>query len=90
MAPHTRRRHRVPPLRKGAAARGAPLPTVGHGSRAAVAPEPAADEPASGASLGAKTEPVSEEPVAPSDGEIEELQLGTTEIDLPELKDSES
>ena len=67
--------------------------TVGHGSHAAVAPEPAADgavEPASGASLGAKTEPVSEEPVAPLDGEIEELQLGTTEIDLPELKDSES
>ena len=67
--------------------------TVEHRSRAAVAPEPAADgavEPASGASLGAKTEPVSEEPVAPLDGEIEELQLGTTEIDLPELKDSES
>ena len=36
-------------------------------SLAAVAPEPAdgAVEPASGASLGAKTEPVSEEPVAP-------------------------
>ena len=67
--------------------------TVGHGSHAAVAPEPAADgavEPASGASLGAKTEPVSEEPVAPLDDEIEELQSGTTEIDLPELKDSES
>ena len=67
--------------------------TAGHRLRAAVAPEPAADgavEPASGASLGAKTEPVSEEPVAPLDGEIEELQLGTTEIDLPELKDSES
>ena len=66
--------------------------TVEHGSRAAVAPEPAdgAVEPASGASLGAKTEPVSEEPVAPLDDEIEELQSGTTEIDLPELKDSES
>ena len=67
--------------------------TVGHGSRAAVAPEPAADgavEPASGASLDANTEAVSEETVAPSDGEIEELQLGTTEIDLPELKDRES
>ena len=60
--------------------------------RAAVAPEPAdgAVEPASGASLDAKTEPVSEEPVAPLDGEIEELQLGTAENDLPELKDSES
>ena len=67
--------------------------TVDHPrSLAAVAPEPAdgAAEPASGASLGANIEPVSEEPVAPSDGEIEELQLGTTEIDLPELKDSES
>ena len=66
--------------------------TVGHGSRATVAPEPAdgAVEPASGASLGANTEPVSEEPAAPSDGEIEEVQLGTTEIDLPELKDRES
>ena len=66
--------------------------TVGHGSRAAVAPEPAADgavEPASGASLGANIEPVSEEPVAPLDGEIEELQLGTAENDIPELKDSE-
>ena len=64
--------------------------SVEHRSRATVAPEPAdgAVEPASGASLGANTEPVSEEPVAPSDGEIEELQLGTTEIDLPELKDS--
>ena len=66
--------------------------TVGHGSLAAVAPEPAdgAVEPASGASLGANTEPVSEEAVAPLDGEIEEVQLGTTEIDLPELKDRES
>ena len=66
--------------------------TVEHRSRAAVAPEPAADgavEPASGASLGAKTEPVSEEPVAPLDGEIEEVQLGTAENDIPELKDSE-
>jgi hypothetical protein len=62
-------------------------PSVEHRSRATVAPEPAV-EPTSGASLGANTEPVSEEPVAPSDGEIEELQLGTTEIDLPELKDS--
>ena len=65
--------------------------TVEHRSRATVAPEPAdgAVEPTRGASLGANTsEPVSEEPVAPSDGEIEELQLGTTEIDLPELKDS--
>ena len=65
--------------------------TVGHGSHAAVAPEPAADgavEPASGASLDAKTEPVSEELVAPLDGEIEELQLGTAENDIPELKDS--
>ena len=61
-------------------------------SRATVAPEPAdgAVEPASGASLGANTEPVSEEAVAPLDGEIEEVQLGTTEIDLPELKDRES
>ena len=52
-----------------------------------MAPEPAdgAVEPASGASLGANTEPVSEEPVAPLDGEIEELQLN----DIPELKDSE-
>ena len=68
-------------------------PSVEHRSRAAVAPEPAADgavEPASGASLGAKTEPVSEEPVAPLDGEIEEVQLGTAENDIPELKDSES
>ena len=67
-------------------------PSVEHRSLAAVAPEPAggAVEPASGASLGANTEPVSEDPVAPLDGEIEELQLGTTEIDLPELKDSES
>ena len=67
--------------------------TVEHRSRAAVAPEPAADgavEPASGASLGANTEPVSEEPAAPLDGEIEEVQLGKAEIDLPELKDSES
>ena len=66
-------------------------PSVEHPSRAAVAPEPAdgAVEPASGASLDAKTEPVSEEPVAPLDGEIEELQLGTAENDLPELKDSE-
>ena len=66
--------------------------TVEHRSRAAVAPEPAADgavEPASGASLDAKTEPVSEEPVAPLDGEIEELQLGTAENDIPELKDSD-
>ena len=66
--------------------------TVEHGSRAAVAPEPAADgavEPASGASLDAKTEPVSEELVAPLDGEIEELQLGTAENDIPELKGSE-
>ena len=57
-----------------------------------MAPEPAdgAVEPASGASLGANTEPVSEETVAPLDGEIEEVQLGTTEIDLPELKDRES
>ena len=67
-------------------------PSVEHRSLAAVAPEPAdgAVEPASGASLDAKTEPVSEEPVAPLDGEIEELQLGTAENDLPELKDSES
>ena len=66
--------------------------TVEHGSRAAVAPEPAADgavEPASGASLGANIEPVSEEPVAPLDGEIEEVQLGTAENDIPELKGSE-
>ena len=64
--------------------------TVEHRSRAAVAPEPAdgAVEPASGASLDANTEPVSEEPVAPLDGEIEELQLGTAENDIPELKDS--
>ena len=58
-----------------------------------MAPEPAADEPASGASLGAKTEPVSEEPVAPlrtrTAREIEQLQLGTAELDLPEPKDSE-
>ena len=61
-------------------------------SLAAVAPEPAdgAVEPASGESLGANTEPVAEEPVAPLDGEIEEVQLGSAEIDLPELKDSES
>jgi hypothetical protein len=67
-------------------------PSVEHRSRAAVAPEPAdgAAEPASGESLGANTEPVSEEPVAPSDGEIEELQLGTAENDITELKDSES
>ena len=67
-------------------------PSVEHRSLAAVAPEPAdgAVEPASGASLGANTEPVSEETVAPSDSEIEEVQLGTTEIDLPELKDRES
>ena len=71
-------------------------PSVEHRSRAAVAPEPAdgAVEPASsGASLGVSTEPVSEEPVAPMvaplDGEIEELQLGTADNDLPELKDSE-
>ena len=71
-------------------------PSVEHPSRAAVAPEPAADgavEPASGASLGAKTEPVSEEPVAPlrtrTAREIEQLQLGTAELDLPEPKDSE-
>ena len=67
-------------------------PSVEHRSLATVAPEPAADgavEPASGASLDANTEPVSEEPAAPLDGGIEELQLGTTEIDLPELKDSE-
>ena len=66
--------------------------SVEHRSRAAVAPEPAdgAVEPASGESLGANTEPVSEETAAPSDGEIEEVQLGTTEIDLPELKDRES
>ena len=65
--------------------------TAEHRSRAAVFPESAdgAVEPASGASLDAKTEPVSEEPVAPLDGEIEELQLGTAENDLPELKDSE-
>ena len=67
-------------------------PSVEHRSLAAVAPEPAdgAVEPASGASLGANTEPVSEETVAPLDGEIEEVQLGTTEIDLPELNDRES
>ena len=66
-------------------------PSVEHRSLAAVAPEPAdgAVEPASGERLGVNTEPVSEETVAPLDGEIEELQLGTTEIDLPELKDSE-
>ena len=60
--------------------------------RAAVAPEPAdgAVEPASGESLGANIELVSEEPVAPLDGEIEELQLGAAENDIPELKDSES
>ena len=69
--------------------------TVEHRSLAAVAPEPAdgAVEPASGESLGANTEPVSEEPVAPMvaplDGEIEELQLGTAENDIPELKDSD-
>ena len=66
--------------------------TVEHRSRAAVAPEPAADgavEPASGERLGANTEPVSEETVAPLDGEIEEVQLGSAENDLPELKDSE-
>ena len=67
-------------------------PSVEHRSLAAVAPEPAdgAVEPASGERLGANTEPVSEETVAPLDGEIEELQLGTAENDLPELKDSES
>ena len=58
-------------------------------SLAAVAPEPAdgAVEPASGERLGANTEPVSEEPVAPLDGEIEEVQLGTADNDIPELKD---
>ena len=84
-----------PPSRRELAlaqGRSSTTPSVEHRSRAAVAPEPAADgavEPASGASLDAKTEPVSEEPVAPLDGEIEELQLGTAENDIPELKDSE-
>ena len=64
-------------------------PSVEHRSLAAVAPEPAdgAVEPASGERLGANTEPVSEETVAPLDGEIEEVQLGSAEIDIPELKD---
>ena len=64
-------------------------PSVEHKSRAAVAPEPAAGavEPASGESLDASTEP--QEAVAPSDGEIQELQLGTAENNIPELKDIE-
>jgi hypothetical protein len=32
---------------------------------------------------------VSQETFAPSDGEIQELQLGTAENDIPELKDIE-
>ena len=66
-----------PPSRRELAlaqGRSSTRPSVEHRSRAAVAPEPAdgAVEPASGERLGANTEPVSEETVAPLDGEIEE------------------